>query len=134
MLYLIVDLEKVFKNLIIAQAVVLFFAIVSAFSMPKDLLEISEYVPAGIYGTEFGAVLSILLLLGYAISLVMLYRYVIFAKKFYITLIIIGFILDLAGEAMIMTSITYSLGSLHAMIVGAILALLFFSPIKDKFK
>ena len=85
MLYLIVDLEKVFKNLIIAQAVVLFFAIVSAFSMPKDLLEISEYVPAGIYGTEFGAVLSILLLLGYAISLVMLYRYVIFAKKFYIT-------------------------------------------------
>lgn len=127
------DLEKIFRNLIIAHAIVMFFAIVSAFNMTKDLMEIAEYVPSGIYATEFGAILSILILVAYVISLVLLYRYVSFGKNFYVVVILVGFILDLAGEAYIMTSISYSLGSILSMIIGATLTLLFFSPIKDKF-
>mgnify|MGYP001228961608 CR=1 FL=1 len=53
------DLEKIFKNLIIANVVAIFIFIIAAFNMPKDLMEIAEYVPAGIYETEFGAVLFI---------------------------------------------------------------------------
>ena len=127
------DLEKIFKNLIIADFVAMFLIIISAMSMPKDLMEISEYVPAGIYETEFGAVLSILILIAYAISLILLYRYVSYGKKVYVAVIVIGVILDLAGGAYVMTSISFNLAAISHLISGAILTLLFFSPIKDKF-
>ena len=73
--------------------------------MPKDLMEIAEYVPAGIYETESGLVLTLLIVAAYIISLVLLYRYVSYGKKVYVAVVVIGFILDLAGEAYILTSI-----------------------------
>ena len=127
------DLEKIFKNLIIANAIAIFIYIISAFNMPKDLMEIAEYVPAGIYETESGLVLTLLIVAAYIISLVLLYRYVSYGKKVYVAVVVIGFILDLFGEAYILTSISFSIGVILNMITGAILTLLFFSPIKDKF-
>jgi|TARA_Y100000294_G_C8391936_1_gene271173 hypothetical protein len=127
------DLEKIFKNLIIANAVTIVILIIASFSMPKDLMEIAEYVPAGIYGSESGLVLTLLIVIAYIISLILLYRYVSYGKNVYVAVVVIGFILDLAGEAYIMTSISFSIGVILNMITGAILTLLFFSPIKDKF-
>ena len=127
------DLEKIFKNLIIANAVTIVILIIASLNMPKDLMEIAEYVPAGIYGSESGLVLTLLIVIAYIISLILLYRYVSYGKNVYVAVVVIGFILDLAGEAYIMTSISYSLGVIVNMINGAILTLLFFSPIKDKF-
>lgn len=127
------DLEKAFKNLIIADAIVIFIYIISTFNMPKDLMEIAEYVPAGIYGSESGLILALLIVAAYIISLVLLYRYVSYGKKVFVAVVVIGFILDLAGEAYILTSISWSLATILNMITGAILTLLFFSPIKDKF-
>ena len=66
------DLEKIFKNLIIADFVSVFFVIISAMIMPKELMEISEYLPAGIYQTEFGAVLSILILISFHMAVKLL--------------------------------------------------------------
>ncbi len=127
------DLEKIFKNLIIAQAIFIFLTFFSAIYTPIELLEISEYVPAGIYETQLGLILSILLLVAYLISLILLYRYISYGKKIYVAVIIIGFILDLAGGAFLMTSISFVLGSMVTLIGGATLAILFFSPIKNKF-
>jgi len=127
------DLEKVFKNLIIAQAIAIFFYIISTFNMPKDLMEIAEYVPAGIYGTESGLVFTLLIVVAHIISLVLLYRYVSYGKKVFVTVVVIGFILDLAGASYIVTSISWSLVAIIHMVIGATLTLLFFSPIKDKF-
>ena len=127
------DLEKIFKNLIIANVVAIFIFIIAAFNMPKDLMEIAEYVPAGIYETEFGFIATIILLIAYTVSLVLLYRYVSFGKNLYVFVVVAGTILDLAGEAYIMNSFSFTLGSIFNMITGAILILLFCSPIKDKF-
>jgi len=127
------DLEKIFKNLIIADAIVIFIYLISSFNIPKDLMEMAEYVPAGIYETEFGLILALIIVVAYIISLVLLYRYVSYGKNVYVAVVVIGFILDLAGEAYILTSISFNLAVIGSMITGAILALLFFSPIKDKF-
>ena len=127
------DLEKIFRNLINADTIVIFIYLISGFNMPKDLMEIAEYVPAGIYETEFGLILALLIVVAYIISLVLLYRYVSYGKKVYVAVVVIGFILDLFGGAYIMTSISFSIGVILNMTNGAILTLLFFSPIKDKF-
>ena len=127
------DLEKVFKNLIIADFVSMIFIFISGMNMPKDLMEMSEYLPAGIYETELGAVVTLLILIAYAISLILLYRYFTYGKKIYVAITVIGIILDLAGGAYIMTSISLNLAIISSMISGAILTLLFFSPIKNKF-
>ena len=66
------DLEKIFKNLIIANAVTIVILIIASLSMPKDLMEIAEYVPAGIYGSESGLVLTLLIVVAYIISLILL--------------------------------------------------------------
>ena len=127
------DLEKIFKNLIIADAIVIFIYLISSFNIPKDLMEMAEYVPAGIYETEFGLIATIILTIAYIVSLVLLYRFVSFGKNAYVIVIVVGIILDLAGGAYIMPSFTYILGTIVNIITGAILTLLFFSPIKDKF-
>ena len=102
-------------------------------NMPKDLMEMSAYIPMGIYETEFGAFLPFLILIAHAISLILLYRYVSYGKKVYVAITFISIIIDLAGGAILLTSLTLNLVVITSMINGAILTLLFFSPIKNKF-
>ncbi len=131
------DLEKIFRNLIIANLVGILLVVIFSFAQSDAIMEIIEYVPggvpAGIYDTQFGFIATLILIVAFIVSLILLYRYVSFGKNLYVIVVAVGFALDLLGGTYILTSVSFGLVTIVNMIIGAILILLFFSPIKDKF-
>ena len=131
------DLEKVFKNIILldlAQVVLIF---VSVFIEPVEITHISDNLDAGIFGDNESSLFLVIylgLFIVYLINLILLYKFVSFGKPLYLILFLIGIFLGLVSGPIIMTSFTSTLEWLGGVTVGAILVLLYFSPIKDKFK
>ena len=72
-------------------------------------------------------------LIVYLINLILLYKFVSFGKVLYLILFILGIVLPLTTGPVISSSFTYTLEWIGGASSGAILVLLYFSPIKDKF-
>ena len=127
------DLEKIFRNLIIANLVGILLVVIFSFAQSDAIMEVIEYMPAGIYDTQFGLIATLIITIAYIVSLILLYRYVSFGKNLFVIVVAVGFALDLLGGTYIMTSVSFGIVTIVNMITGAILILLFYSPIKDKF-
>ena len=130
------DIEKVFKNIILLDFALLVLIIIIASIQPKEITNISDSLDAGILdnGNPF---LNLAILFGvlivYIINLILLYRFVSFGKPLYLILFIIGIIIGLVSGPKIYTALLDILYWLGGATGGTILFLLYFSPIKDKF-
>ena len=134
---LIMDLEKVFKNIILLDLALVVLIFVSVFIEPVEITNISDNLDAGIFGDNESSLFLVIylgLFIVYLINLILLYKFVSFGKPLYLILFLIGIFLGLVSGPIIMTSFTSTLEWLGGVTVGAILVLLYFSPIKDKFK
>ena len=133
---LIMDLEKVFKNIILLDLALVVLIFVSVFIEPVEITNISDNLDAGIFGDNESSLFLVIylgLFIVYLINLILLYKFVSFGKPLYLILFLIGIFLGLVSGPIIMTSFTSTLEWLGGVTVGAILVLLYFSPIKDKF-
>ena len=127
------DLEKIFKNLLIAQGILLVILIIAELNMPSEYYEINEMIQSDFSLSEIFMFLSLIFLIAIFVSLILLYRYVSFGKKFYVIVFIVGTVLQLLAGAYVLHAFTLTIITIHAVLTGATLTLLFFSPIKDKF-
>ena len=127
------DLEKVFKNLLIAQGILLVILIIAELNMPSKYYEINEMIQSDFSLSEIFMFLSLIFLIAIFVSLILLYRYVSFGKKFYVIVFIVGTVLQLLAGAYVLHAFTLTIITIHAVLTGATLTLLFFSPIKNKF-
>ena len=127
------DLEKIFKNLLIAQGILLVILIIAELNMPSEYYEINEMIQSDFSLSEVFMFLSLIFLIAIFVSLILLYRYVSFGKKFYVIVFIVGTVLQLLAGAYVLHAFTLTIITIHAVLTGATLTLLFFSPIKDKF-
>jgi len=127
------DLEKVFKNLLIAQGILLVILIIAELNMPSEYYELNEMIQSDFSLSEAYIFLSLIFLIAIFVSLVLLYRYVSFGKKFYVIVFIVGTVLQLLAGAYVLHAFTLTIITIHAVLTGATLTLLFFSPIKNKF-
>jgi len=127
------DLEKIFKNLLIAQGILLVILIIAELNMPSEYYELNEMIQSDFSLSEAYIFLSLIFLIAIFVSLVLLYRYVSFGKKFYVIVFIVGTVLQLLAGAYVLHAFTLTIITIHAVLTGATLTLLFFSPIKNKF-
>ena len=127
------DLEKIFKNLLIAQGILLVILIIAELNMPSKYYEINEMIQSDFSLSEIFMFLSLIFLIAIFVSLILLYRYVSFGKKFYVIVFIVGTVLQLLAGAYVLHAFTLTIITIHAVLTGATLTLLFCSPIKDKF-
>jgi len=127
------DLEKIFKNLLIAQGILLVILIIAELNMPSEYYEINEMIQSDFSLSEIFMFLSLIFLIAIFVSLILLYRYVSFGKNFYVIVFIVGTVLQLLAGAYVLHAFTLTIITIHAVLTGATLTLLFFSPIKDKF-
>jgi len=127
------DLEKIFKNLLIAQGILLVILIIAELNMPSEYYEINEMIQSDFSLSEIFMFLSLIFLIAIFVSLILLYRYVSFGKKFYVIVFIVGTVLQLLAGAYVLHAFTLTIITIHAVLTGATLTLLFCSPIKDKF-
>lgn len=131
------NLEKIFKNLIKIEFILLIFSFIIAF-LEEETGYYETYEISAVESTLF-IWLSILALI-YIINLFFLYKFKPIGKALYLPLLIFMFILSTMmpiDESLVNASM-YKFGSstswLGGIINGMIIALLYFTEIKDKFK
>jgi len=121
------NLENVFKNIIkieflfiVAISISLFFADVEYVEL--DVVSDTLYIWALIY------------LVVYVVNLYFLYKFKPIGKTLYLPLIILGFILATLFPNEQYTSVDLLFEWIDGLLSGLVIALLYFTDIKDKFK
>ena len=130
------EIEKIFKNLIIIDFALLVLIVVSSTYDSNNLNAINQYLEKGLLAKyeNFSMILSIILFFLYLLTLNLLYRFISYGKKLYLFLIVSGILINYFNGSVVYTSLGTVLDQLGGMVSGAILILLYFSPIKDNFR
>ena len=130
-------LENIFKNLLIAQFLLLILIgvkVVFGFSLlSEELYLISYNLPSPIPDIYLGT-LFIIILIAYFAALYLLFNFKKIGRNIFLFLIIFGTLSALFIGPTIADPIDYLLEYLLAVADGAILVFIFFSPLKDKFE
>ena len=127
------DIEKVFKNIVLLDLAIIVLLFVSIIMEPEEITYISESLGTGIWDEITITIIFMGFLIVYLINLILLYKFISFGKVLYLILSILGIVLPLTTGPVISSSFTYTLEWIGGASSGAILVLLYFSPIKDKF-
>jgi len=127
------DLEKVFKNIVLLDVAIFVLLFVSILMEPEEITNIQESLGTGIWDENTIIIIYMGFLIVYLINLILLYKFISFGKVLYLILSILGIVLPLTTGPVIFSSFTYTLEWIGGASSGAILVLLYFSPIKDKF-
>ena len=127
------SLERIFKNLILAEFSLIVLISFAVFYEPEELTTIAESLGSGILDNDLGGIILIAFIIIYLVDLFLLYRFVNLAKFLFLLLFIVAIFLSLFSGPDLSTPLVNVLDWLDGAINGAILVLLYFTPIKDKF-
>ena len=130
-------LEKIFKNLLIAQILLLILIgvkVIFEFTLLNEELYLISYnLPLPIPDIYAGA-LFVIILIALFTALYLLFNFKKIGRNIFLFLIIFGLLAGLFLGPTIADPIDYSLEYLSAVADGAILVFIYFSPLKDKFE
>ena len=129
------ELEKIFKNLILIDFGVLILIVISSMYQPQEITNIYNSLNDGLMSNfeNISRIISIGLFFLYLITLNLLYRFISYGKPLYLFLIITGILFNYLNGSVIYTSFGGLLDQIGGIISGAILILLYYSPIKNNF-
>ena len=130
------EIEKIFKNLILIDFALLILIVISSMYQSTDIIEVNQNLENGLFSEYeyFIRIISLILFFLYLLTLNLLYRFISYAKKLYLFLVIAGLILNFMNGSVVYSSFGSVLDQVGGIVTGAILILLFYSPIKNNFK
>ena len=130
------EIEKIFKNLILIDFVILILIVISSFYQSNQYSEVYQYLDKGLFANygNFKSIISIILFFLYLFTLNLLYRFIYYGKSLYLFIIVAGLLLNYFNGSVIYTAYGGILDQIGGIISGAILVLLYFSPLKENFK
>ena len=126
------NLKTIFKRLILLDLLLLLLIIASIFFESKEVTDFNTY-----FENDYSNALLIIYGIGlliYLINLFLLYKFKSIGKQIYLILFIVLLVLSLLAPPNAMDSWLYVLDGLGMANSGAILVLLYFSPIKKEFE
>ena len=129
------EIEKIFKNLILIDFGVLILIVISSMYQPQEIASMYEALDDGFLSNfeDVSRIISLILFFLYLISLNLLYRFISYGKPLYLFLIISGLLFNYLNGSVIYTAFGGLLDQIGGIISGSILILLYFSPIKNNF-
>ena len=129
------EIEKIFKNLILIDFGVLILIVISSMYQPQEILNLYNELDKGLLSNfeNFSKITAIILFFLYLLTLNLLYRFISYGKPLYLFLIIAGLLFNYFSGTVIYTSFGGLLDQVGGIISGAILVLLYYSPIKNNF-
>ncbi len=130
------EIEKIFKNLILIDFAILILIVISSMYQSNDLNQINQYLEKGLLDDyqNLSTSLSLILFFSYILCLNLLYRFISFAKQLYFILVIAGLLLNYFNGSVVYSSFSSLLDQIGGIVTGAIIILLIYSPIKENFK
>ena len=126
------NLKTIFKRLILLDLLLIILMVVAFVFESAEVADFNKY-----FESEFSNSLLIIggiLMLIYLINLFLLYKFKSIGKQIYIILFIVLLVLSLLSPPNAMDSWLYVIDGLGWTTEGAILILLYFSPIKKEFE
>jgi len=126
------NLKTIFKRLILLDLLLIILMVVAVFFESAEVADFNKY-----FESEFSNSLLIIggiLYLIYLINLFLLYKFKSIGKQIYFILFIVFIVLSLLLPPTATDSLLYTLEGLGMANSGAILVLLYFSPIKKEFE
>ena len=129
------EIEKLFKNLILIDFAVLILIVISSMYQPQEITNMYNALNDGLLSNfdNITRFVSLGLFFLYLITLNLLYRFISYGKQLYLFLIITGLLFNYLNGSVIYTSFGGLLDQIGGIISGAILILLYYSPIKNNF-
>ena len=126
------NLKTIFKRLILLDLLLIVLIIASVFFESAEVTDFNTY-----FENDYSNALLIIWGIGlliYLINLFLLYKFKSIGKQIYLILFIVLLVLSLLSPPNAMDSWLYVLDGLGMATSGAILVLLYFSPIKKEFE
>ena len=129
------EIEKIFKNLILIDFGVLILIVISSMYQPQEITNMYNALKDGLLSNfeNVSRFVSLGLFFLYLITLNLLYRFISYGKPLYLFLIIGGLLFNYLSGSVIYTSFGGLLDQIGGIISGSILILLYYSPIKNNF-
>ena len=126
------SLEKIFKRLVLIDvAIISFFIALAVFIPESDVVsDFNLNIPEQ---HNFYYILIFVWLIIFYISIYLLYNFKPLGKQLYLANFIFVILLDLFGGPVALDEWVYVIDILTSALSGAILVLLYFSPLKKKF-
>ena len=130
------EIEKIFKNLILADFIVIILMVIASMYQPDEVSNIYKNLNDGLLSNfeNFSRIVSISLFFLYLFTLNLLYRFISYGKNLYLFLVVAGLMLNYFSGSVVYSAFSGILDQIGGLISGAILILLFFSPIKNNFR
>ena len=126
------NLKTIFKRLILLDLLLIILMVVAVFFESAEVEDFNKY-----FESEFSNSLLIIfgiLMLIYLINLFLLYRFISIGKQMYLIVFVLIIILSLIVGAGAVDPWLYVIDGLGWSVSGALLILLYFSPIKKEFE
>ena len=127
------SLERIFKNLILAEFSLIVLISFAVFYEPEELTTIAESLGSGILDNDLGGIILIAFIITYLVDLFLLYRFINIGKTLFLILFVVVIFLNLLSGPTVSGPWLYTIDGLEGVTEGAILVFLYFTPIKDKF-
>ena len=110
--------------------------VISSMYQPSEISNLYEDLNDGLLSNfeNFTRIVSIILFFLYLLTLNLLYRFISYGKSLYLFLVVAGIVLNYFSGSVIYTAFSGMLDQIGGLISGAILILLYFSPIKGNFR
>ena len=124
------NLKNIFKKFVLLDLLLIVLGVSTLFFENETILSFNENVDPT---SDMLDLITLIYLVALLICLYFLYKFKQIGKQFYFFIFIFGIILSLLMGATAQGPITYVLDGLSWANSGAILALLYFSPIKKEF-
>ena len=131
------DITKVFKRLIVLAFLLILLSIIAAafYPTPKAVNEFNDlYYMQWSEDNYFLIFLVIPLIILHFISFYMLYKLKKIGKRIFEITIILFFLYDISSGNYAMSGLELVISELYYMIYGALLAMIYFTPLKKDFK
>ena len=125
------NLKTIFKRLVLLDLSLIILIIVTIVFESEKVIKFTENLdePSNVFLTLTG-----IWLLAYFVNLFLLYKFKSIGKQMYPFIYIIGLVLALLGGPIASDPWTYVLDGIEMSVAGALLVLLYFSPIKKEFE
>ena len=129
------EIEKIFKNIVILDFAFLILIAINSMYQPLEIINLNKNLNDGYLSNynNFLGILGLILFFVYLFTLNLLYRFVSYGKPLYLFIIVAGISLNYLNGSLIYTSFGGLLDQIGGIISGAILILLYYSPIKNNF-
>jgi len=123
------NLKTIFKRLILLDLSLFILIIIGVSFESEVVLKFNEIVPM----PDFFMPIAVIWLLAYFVNLFLLYKFKSIGKQMYLFIYIIGFVIVLLAGPNASDPWLYVLDGVEMSVAGALLVLLYFTPIKKEF-